>query len=80
MSYVFTATHAVEFSEDGATPWAKFEFDSASSELVNGVTVKRYRFETGDAKIAARLRKVDDYGITELKATAKSDDDAETEK
>jgi hypothetical protein len=66
-AYVFHATHGVEFSEDGTKPWAKFVLDSASTVLVNGVTVRTYRFETDDTKVAARLRKVDDYGITEVK-------------
>lgn len=67
-AYVFTATHGVKFSEDGTNPWARFELDSKSSALVDGVTVRTYRFETDDAKIAARLRKVEGYGITEVKA------------
>ncbi|SNY84079.1 hypothetical protein SAMN04244553_3594 [Nocardia amikacinitolerans] len=74
--YVFHATHGVEFSEDGTNPWAKFVLDSASSSLVNGVTVRTYRFETSDAKIAARLRKIDDYGITEVKADKPDPDPA----
>ncbi|MET7752314.1 MULTISPECIES: hypothetical protein [Actinomycetes] len=76
MPYVFTATHGVTFSEDGTTPWAKFEIDSTANELVDGVAVKVYRFETADAKIASRLRKVDDYGITEVKAKADNADKA----
>lgn len=79
MTYVFTATHGVEFAdttrartqrgdwEETFDVWARFEIDSASTVLVDGVTVRSYRFETSDAKIAARLRKITDYGIAEAK-------------
>jgi hypothetical protein len=68
MAYAFTATHGVKFSEDGTTVWAHFTLDTTSTALVDGVTVRKYRFETADAKIAARLRKVEGYGITEAKS------------
>lgn len=78
MPYVFEATHGVVFAEAERTrrpdggfdetyeEWANFQ--PTESLVVNGITVRRYRFETTDSKIAARLRKVDDYGITEVKA------------
>lgn len=78
MPYVFEATHGVTFADtdrkrrpDGGWDetydvWA--DFKPTDPLLVNGVAVKRYRMETSDSKIAARLRKVDDYGITEVKA------------
>ena len=65
---VFHATHGVEFSENGTDPWAKFVLDEESTSLVNGVTRRVYRFETSDPKVAARLRKVEGYGIAEVKA------------
>ncbi|WP_433597918.1 hypothetical protein ACQPXH_19195 [Nocardia sp. CA-135953] len=74
---VFHATHGVEFSEDGTNPWAKFVLDNESTGLVDGVTKRVYRFETSDTKVIARLRKVDDYGITEVKAE-KAAADADT--
>ncbi|MBF6459808.1 hypothetical protein IU433_12250 [Nocardia puris] len=85
MPYVFTATHGVKLADadrtrrsDGSydetyAVWAKFT--PTASELVNGVTVRRYRFETNDSKVAARLRKIERYGITEVKP-----DKAEPEK
>ncbi len=56
--YQFTATHGVVFSEDGHNPWATFV----------RVDEGAYAFETDSADVAARLRKVDDYGIAEVKA------------
>jgi len=72
----FTATHGVEFGEqaapkrDGGTPgpyivWAKFEHDR-NLDTVEGV--RTYTFSTDDEAIAARVRAVDDYGITEVDA------------
>lgn len=77
MPFVFTATHGVTFSEDGTAPWAKFELDSTATELTDGVAAKVYRFETSDAKVATRLRKVDDYGIAEVKTKSDKADDAD---
>lgn len=71
---VFTATHGVEFRDADDVVWAKFVLDDESTELVNGVTRKRYRFETDDPAVAARLRDVDDYGITEVDPEVEADD------
>ncbi|PQP24159.1 hypothetical protein [Rhodococcus opacus] len=65
----FTATHGVVFADDSGE-WARFTLDEESTELVDGVTVKVYRFETTDTKTAARLRKVEGWGIAEVKAPA----------
>jgi hypothetical protein len=65
--YRFTATHGVEFSDtfdDGTlNTWAAFKRDEALDSPEGG---RGYVFETDDAKAAARLRKVDDYGITDV--------------
>jgi hypothetical protein len=72
----FTATHGVEFGEqaapkrDGGAPgpyvvWAKFEHDR-SLDTVEGV--RTYTFSTDDEAVAARVRAVNDYGITEVSA------------
>lgn len=71
--YQFVATHGVEFSEpseDGrrVESWATFR---RAPELDTPHGEKRYLFETDDASVARRLRKIDDYGITE---TSKVDD------
>ena len=74
----FTATHGVEFGEpvnkkgepdeDGAyAVWAKFEHDRA---LDTAEGVKVYTFSTDDAKVAERVRAVNDYGIAEVGAVA----------
>ncbi len=65
----FTATHGVMFQDDDGV-WAHFVPDTTSDELVDGVAERRYVFETEDDKVAARLRKVDDYGIAEVKRPA----------
>lgn len=59
--YTFTATHGVQLGEP---VWASFRRDI---ELDTPEGERRYRFETDDAAVAARLRKVADYGITEAK-------------
>ena len=72
----FTATHGVEFGEhvnkkgepdkDGEyAVWAKFEHDR-SLDTAAGVLV--YTFSTDDAKVADRVRAVNDYGIAEVGA------------
>lgn len=63
--YTFTADAGVRFGDD-----IKFE---RSPELDPGDGSKKYRFTTQDAKVAARLRKLSDYGITEVKGTASVD-------
>lgn len=60
--YQFTSTHGVVFSEDGSNPWASFARTGEGA----------YVFETDSADVAARLRKVDDYGIAEVKAAKPS--------
>lgn len=65
----FTATHGVEFGEQdeksGAyVVWAHFEHDR-EQDTTEGVKV--YTFGTDDTTAAARVRKVKDYGITEVK-------------
>jgi len=75
-TYTFTATHGVEFGEqsapkrEGGAPgpyvaWAKFERDR---ERDGADGTKVYVFTTDDEAIAARLRTVTDYGITEVGA------------
>ena len=64
----FTATHGVEFGEQDAktgvyAAWARFERDRIR-DTVDGV--KAYVFRTDDKKIAARVRAVKDYDITEV--------------
>ncbi|HET6816881.1 MAG TPA: hypothetical protein VFH66_06605 [Mycobacteriales bacterium] len=65
--YKFTATHGVTFSDqpDGGDlqTWAAFTEDR---EAMKPTGERVYTFETDDAKVADRLRKVDDYGITEV--------------
>lgn len=63
---VFTATHGVKFTDDDGD-WAHFVLDEESTELVEGVTVKVYRFATKNTKVIGRLRKVKGWGITEVK-------------
>ena len=66
--YEFHATHGVTFG--GAQPWAQF---GHAPELSTPDGQKRYRFTTTDAAVARRLRKVDGYGITEVKREAAPD-------
>jgi hypothetical protein len=61
----FTATHGVKFTDEHGD-WAHFVRDEQTPGFV-------YRFETTDTKVLARLRKVEGWGITEVKAAAKSD-------
>jgi hypothetical protein len=72
----FVASHGVRFSEvgeDGAlVTWAQFD---RAPELDTSEGEKRYVFETEDAAVVARIRKVKDYGITEDKSGVKSDGD-----
>lgn len=70
--YVFTATHGVHLSEDGLTVLAHFVRDRSAPERdsVNYKTV--YRFETDDDATAAKIRKIDGYGIEEVKQGVKS--------
>lgn len=63
--YRFVATHGVEFSDENGV-WAKFVRDPA---LDTDEGEKRYVLETDDPKVAARVRKVGDYGITEDKSS-----------
>lgn len=64
---VFTATHGVKFTDDDGD-WAHFVLDEVkSADLVDGVSVKVYRFETKNTKVIGRLRKVKGWGITEVK-------------
>lgn len=74
--YRFVATHGVEFGEPDdsgkLSVWAAFTRDS-SLDTPGGE--KRYSFETDDAKVAARVRKVEDYGITEDKSSDKPADE-----
>jgi hypothetical protein len=76
----FTATHGVEFGEhaapkkEGGDPgpyavWAKFERDR-TLDTADGV--KGYTFSTDDAKVAERVRAVNDYGIAEVGAPAEA--------
>ena len=66
----FTATHGVEFGEQDEKSsayvvWARFERDR-EQDTPEGVKV--YTFATDDTAAAARVRKVKDYGITEVKS------------
>jgi len=77
----FTATHGVELGEpvDSKDPstyaaWAHFEHDRDQDTAEGG---KVYTFGTDDTKVAARLRKVDEYGITEVK-DSKAEPDPES--
>ena len=70
----FTATHGVEFGEQdeksGAyVVWAHFEHDR-DQDTAEGVKV--YTFSTDDEQIAARVRAVNDYGITEVGTPAEA--------
>jgi nitrate reductase alpha subunit len=56
---MFTATHGVQLGD-----WAHFKRDEA---LDTPEGEKRYRFTTEDPQVAARLRKLKDYGIAEVK-------------
>lgn len=60
---MFIATHGVHLGEPGEE-WAQFVRDE---ELDTPEGEKRYRFTTEDPQVAARLRKIKDYGITEVK-------------
>lgn len=74
MAHRFVATHGVRFCEPDdngdLVTWAHFvrepDLDTPDGE-------KRYVFETEDAAVAARLRKIKDYGIRENKPSDKSD-------
>lgn len=59
MAYVFTADAGVRFMKEGV----RFE---RAPELDSGGR-KKYRFETSSKSLAARLRKLGEYGITEVK-------------
>jgi hypothetical protein len=61
--HMFIATHGVQFG-DPAEPWAQFTIDD---ELATPEGERRYKFTTEDAAVAGKLRKVKDYGITEVK-------------
>lgn len=63
---VFTATHGVKFTDDDGD-WAHFVLDEESTVLVDGVTVRVYRFATKNTKVIGRLRKVKGWGIAEVK-------------
>lgn len=72
----FTATHGVEFGEhvpdkNGAlgpyVAWAQFTHDR-DLDTANGERV--FTFGTDDAKLAERVRNVNDYGITEVKESS----------
>lgn len=58
----FIATHGVQLGEP---VWAAFARDEAH-DTAEGE--RRYSLETDDREVIARLRKVKDYGITEVKA------------
>jgi hypothetical protein len=58
-SYTFTADAGVRFHGDDIV------FERAP-ELDSGDGQKKYRFVTADPKTAARLRKLDSYGIAEV--------------
>jgi hypothetical protein len=58
--YVFTAAAGVRFMSEGIVFERAPELDTPGGQ-------KRYRFATSDAKVAARLRKLDDFGIAEVK-------------
>jgi hypothetical protein len=60
--HLFIATHGVTFGDP--EPWAQFVRDST---LDTPEGEARYKFSTEDAAVAARLRKVKDYGIVEVK-------------
>lgn len=62
----FKATHGVHLSEDGETAWAHFKLDP-EAEPREGRFQNTYRFATDDAKVAERVRKVEGYGIEEVK-------------
>lgn len=59
----FIATHGVTLGNPG-DEWAKFardeSLDTPEGEL-------RFSLDTDDAAVAARLRKLKDYGIAEVK-------------
>ena len=57
----FTATHGVQL---GQPVWASFTRDEA---LDTPEGERRYSLETEDAAVVAKLRKIKDYGISEVK-------------
>lgn len=62
----FIATHGVQFSDDDGV-WAHFHYDAEWPERDSTEHRRVFRFDTDDDKVAARLRKVNDYGIEEVK-------------
>lgn len=69
----FTADRGLQLQDDSGV-WARFTLQERGAQLVDGVTEDVYAFETDDAAVAARLRKV--AGVTEVgavKARAKAD-------
>jgi hypothetical protein len=77
----FTSHYGVEFADQekdektGALlhkPWAKFELVPGDPRpsltgQQGGLGSRVYAFETDDAKVAERVRKINDYGIAEVK-------------
>lgn len=59
---VFTATHGVDFADENGR-WAQFT-PAPERRQPNGPEV--FEFRTTDAKTAARVAAVNDYGITEV--------------
>jgi hypothetical protein len=60
----FIATHGVQLGTPPEDVWASFTRDEA---LDTAEGERRYSFTTDDAAVAAKLRKIKDYGITEEK-------------
>lgn len=61
--HFFSASHGVILGNPGEE-WAVF---TRNETLDTPEGEKRYSFSTEDAAVAAKLRKVKDYGITEVK-------------
>jgi len=61
--HFFQATHGVQLGNPGEE-WAVF---TRNEKLDTPEGEKRYSFTTEDAAVAAKLRKVKDYGIAEVK-------------
>ncbi|MEV0078057.1 hypothetical protein AB0H58_16760 [Nocardia neocaledoniensis] len=69
MANTFTSTHGVEFTDEDGTVWAKFTHDPELDRAEGTGSLRGYRFTTNDPQVAARLRRVRDYGITEVRST-----------
>ncbi|GAA4123277.1 hypothetical protein GCM10022215_29790 [Nocardioides fonticola] len=65
----FVATHGVDLADLGV----RFELDQ---DATGNSETKVYALTTTDPEVAAALREINDYGITEVPADAETDVDA----